>query len=314
MTEKIETELAALRRRAETLKNRHAAADAALNAAKASLQRHHLEAPDDAADDRVRLKLETQVAACVVSRDGYTDALSDLQAKIGDADRKLADERNAAARNAASEKLTRDVDAVEHALPAYLEASRKLADAIGEIHFHHEATQMRLFIDNTTSQVETAAAFVTLELRSMVRAITEGNAPIPAPKSVAAPVVAIDPAPPVQTVFMIKSAKYRGADGKMVYCGQYEDAAMPVEIAQKALRSAAAVSVTDDRRRQLRGSRGGDFNFAAPDVVDLDSISDSSGAVYEPSGMQNDAVISANFKRVDRGGPIVGTIPVAKVL
>jgi hypothetical protein len=30
--------------------------------------------------------------------------------------------------------------------------------------------------------------------------------------------------------------------------------------------------------------------------------------------MQNDAVINANFKRVDRGGPIVGTIPVAKVL
>ena len=44
MTEKIETELTALRERAEMLNNRHAAADAALNVAKSNLQRHHLEA------------------------------------------------------------------------------------------------------------------------------------------------------------------------------------------------------------------------------------------------------------------------------
>lgn len=53
-------------------KSRHAAADAALLDAKSNLQRHHLEAPDDA-DDKVRVKLEAQAAASIVTRDGFAD-------------------------------------------------------------------------------------------------------------------------------------------------------------------------------------------------------------------------------------------------
>jgi predicted nucleic acid-binding Zn-ribbon protein len=228
----IETELAALRSRAETLNNPHAAADAALNAAKSNLQRHHLEADLDA-DDKVRAKLEAAIAAATLTCDGFSDAIAALQAKIADAERKLADERAAVERKAASEKLSRDVDAIERALPIYLEASRKLADALDEIHHHHETVQMRLFIDNTTAQVEVAGAFARQELRAMVNAIAEGNAPIPPANPQPAPVAVIEPGPPMQEAFMIKSAKYRAADGKMRYCGQYTDATMPAEIAQK---------------------------------------------------------------------------------
>jgi len=308
MTEKIETELTALRERAEMLNNRHAAADAALNVAKSNLQRHHLDA-----DDKIRAKLEAAIATVTLTRDGFSDAIADLQAKIADAERKLADERAAVERKAASEKLSRDVDAIERALPIYLEASRKLADALSEIHHNHETTQMRLFIGNTTAQVEVAGAFATQELRAMVNAIAEGNAPIPPAKPQPAPVAVIEPGPPMQEVFMIKSAKYRAADGKMRYCGQYTDATMPAEIAQKALRCGAAVSIADDRRRQLRGSRCGNFNFSAPDVVDLDSVSDLSGARYVGPEMV-DPVAQANMTVLNRGGAITGTIPVAKVL
>jgi hypothetical protein len=110
---------------------------------------------------------------------------------------------------------------------------------------------------------------------------------------------------------MIKSAKYRGANGTC-YCGQYEDATMPPEIAQKALRCGAAVSITDDRRRHLRGARGGDFNFSAPDVVDLDAVDDASGARY--AGPNDPVPASANFRLIDRGPAVTGTITVARAL
>jgi hypothetical protein len=96
---------------------------------------------------------------------------------------------------------------------------------------------------------------------------------------------------------------------------QWTDAELPLGLAERALRFGACVGLDHPKRKELLGARGGvhpDVN--AVDIIDLDNISDSSGAVYEPPGMQNDAVINANFKRVDRGGPIVGTIPVAKVL
>jgi hypothetical protein len=296
MTEKIETELSTLRARAETLKNRHAAADAALNVAKSSLQRHHFEADLDA-DDKLRVKLETQIAACVVTRDGYADALTDLQAKIADAERKLADERSAAARKAASEKLARDVDAVERVLPAYLEASRKLADALGEIHHHYEAMQMVGFIGSTTAQIETAAAFVTLELRSMVNAIAEGSMPIPAPKTEPQPVVAVEQKPPATTIFMVKSAWFTD-DGRRKFAGQWTDQQMPPQLAERALRHGIGVPTTHPMRETHRGMRGADYVADGPDVVDLDTIDDFSGAKF---ANPNDPVLrEANFVVLDR--------------
>jgi hypothetical protein len=46
---------------------------------------------------------------------------------------------------------------------------------------------------------------------------------------------------------------------------------MPMQIAQRALRLGVAASVTDPRRRNLKGARGGDpVDPRAPDIVDLD--------------------------------------------
>ncbi|MEJ6915053.1 hypothetical protein, partial [Bradyrhizobium diazoefficiens] len=84
-------------------------AAAAHSDAKAKLQRHHLDADLDA-DDKARAKLETAVAACAVTRDGYANALVEVQAKITDAEQKLAAERATVERKAASEKLASDLD------------------------------------------------------------------------------------------------------------------------------------------------------------------------------------------------------------
>jgi hypothetical protein len=120
--EKFETDLAALRAREETFGSRHAAAEAAFVEAKSKLQRHHLEADLDA-DEKASAKLEAALAACALTRDGYADALGEVQAKIADVERQIAAERLAIARAAAAEKLARDLDEVEQALPGYLEAA-----------------------------------------------------------------------------------------------------------------------------------------------------------------------------------------------
>ncbi len=89
-----------------------------------------------------------------------------------------------------------------------------------------------------------------------------------------------EPSLPTMTIFMLRSAKYRDHDGRKQFAGQYEDAMMPVSTARRALRHGVAVSVADPRRAQLRGSRGGDFNPSAPDVVDLDAIEQAKGKPY----------------------------------
>lgn len=291
--ETFEAELASLRARAETLNSRHAAAEAEFFDAKSKLQRHHLEA-DLNADDKARTKLETTVAACAVTRDGYADALAEVQTKIADTEQKLAAERSAVERKAASEKLARDLDAVERALPDYLAAGKRFADALENVHFHHESGAMARFVGNCATQVEVAAGFALIELRGMVDAIHNGVASIPAATPVSASVPVPEPSPPTQPIFMMKSAKYRDHDGRARFVGQFEDADMPVATAQRALRLRVAVPVSDPRRAQLRGSRGGDFNPKAADVIDLDAIEEQKPVAHVPVSR------AANFTVIDR--------------
>jgi hypothetical protein len=100
--EKLQTELAALRSRAETLHSRHSAAEAAFVDAEAKLQHHLLEADLDA-DEKVRAKLEAAVAACALTRDNFAKAITAQQAKIAEAEAKIAGERAVIEHNAAAD-------------------------------------------------------------------------------------------------------------------------------------------------------------------------------------------------------------------
>ena len=163
--EKLETELAALRARAKTLGSRHAAADAALVDAKAKLQVHLLEADLDG-DEKARTKLEAAVAACALTRDGLADALAEVQTRIAGAEKAIEAERSAVQRNAAADALSRELDEIEKALPGYLAASRRFADAIEAVgHWHFDSSQIGTFARNTQAQIEIAAAFAVEELR-----------------------------------------------------------------------------------------------------------------------------------------------------
>ena len=102
LMEKLEHELAALRVRADTLHGRHTAAEAAFVHAEANLQQHLLEADLDG-DEKVRTKLEAAVASCALTRDNFAKAIAAQQAKIAEAEAKIAGERAVIEHNAAAD-------------------------------------------------------------------------------------------------------------------------------------------------------------------------------------------------------------------
>jgi hypothetical protein len=104
----------------------------------------------------------------------------------------------------------------------------------------------------------------------------------------------------------MKSIKWRDADGRQHAVMQYEDAELPLPLADKALRVGACVSITDDRRKTLKGARGGQHpNVNATDIVNLDEVTDHSGALHQSF----DPVAQANITPFDRGPAITGTVP-----
>jgi hypothetical protein len=83
--------------------------------------------------------------------------------------------------------------------------------------------------------------------------------------------------------------------------------------ADAALRHGVAVVTTHPMRATHLGMRGSDYVADGPDVVDLDElVKEASGARY--TGPNDPVTESANFRVIDRGGPITGTISVARAM
>lgn len=267
--QKLQKLLTEQRSRADTLASRHAAAEAAYLQAKVRLQHHLLEADLDA-DERAGEKLEAAVAACAQKRDALADALGEVRRMIGDTEGKITAEQQAIERAQASEQLARDLDVIQGRAAAWLAASREFLASLDTVHWHFEISAMRQYIERCAGEVEIAAAFATEELRSMVGTIREGRQPIPSAKPEVIEPKVIEPPPPTETVFMLKSVKF-SHDSRTRYAAQFEDFEMPLQYAQRALRCGAAVPMTDPRRRELHGARGGQHaNPNALDIVDLD--------------------------------------------
>jgi hypothetical protein len=95
--------------------------------------------------------------------------------------------------------------------------------------------------------------------------------------------------------------KFRDHTGIVRLARQYDDAEMPVPTAQRALRLRVAVPVTDPRRRNLKGARGGDpVDPRAIDIVDLDAVDE---AKVPDIGTENNPVVAAaSFRVIDRSG------------
>jgi hypothetical protein len=251
----------------------------------------------DLDDQRTLDKLQGAVDTAASTLAGIDDVLAVLAQQKTETESQLAAERQRIERAAAADKLDKQVAAIEAALPGYLEQSRALADALSKIgHWHFESGQMAGFLQNTMGQIEIAANFSLAELKAMPEAIRQGRQAIPRELALK-PVPVPEPEPPTMTIFMLRSANYRDHDGRKRFAGQWEDATMPVATARRALDKGIATAVTDPKRAQLRGARGGDFNPKASDVVDLDAVEKPKGVPH----IEPDPVLrAANFTVLDR--------------
>jgi hypothetical protein len=307
--EKLGTTLAQLQLRAAALADKRAIADAALAAATAARQSHRLEG--DLTDEKLDAKLQNDVDLCLSKLTGLDADIATLQAKVTETEQQLAAERNAAQRKTVAEKLARDLDAAEEALPSCLEASRRFVSALEELHHNFEATQMATFLASALSQVEIASAFVLTELRGTVHGIAEGTMPIPAAKPVPEPVAAAEPAPESRRLFAMRPIKWKDSAGRQQYGQQFDHHDLTATAASRGLRCGALVPLDDPRCKELRGARGG-YHVGKSEALDLDSEEACRPPHIEPI-MRGGPVAAANIMVLDRGPAIKGTISVGRV-
>jgi hypothetical protein len=191
------------------------------------------------------------------------------------------------------------VAAINAALPIFLDGSRKLIDALSAVSAKHfEAGQLRDFVVGCVSQSEIAGGLIIGELGHIATMMADGSGPIWREEpEVIAPVAVIEAPPkePMQTVFALKSFKYR--DGmRQRFAPQWEDHELSTKLAQKAIRCGCATTTSDDRRRQLRGSRSGHIDPKAIDVVDLDEVELPAEKYIGPDSPDDPVLRAANFQ------------------
>jgi hypothetical protein len=291
--QKLETTVASLSKRADALAAKRAKAQEALDKATTARQRALL--AGDLDDERGLGKAQAAVDAAGSALTGIDDALAILAQQKAEADAQLTAERDRIERAAAADRLDSQVAAIEAALSPWLEQSRIFADALTEIaHAHFGCDEMSKFLQSCMGQMETAANFHLGELKAMPQLIRDGRQAIPATKPEPAPLAVVEPPPPTRTVFCLRSIKW---DNGRRTALQYEDADLPLALADKALRRGVCVSVTDDRRKTIKGARGGHHvNVDALDIIDLDDLDDPKAPYIGPDPVLR----QADFRVMDR--------------
>jgi hypothetical protein len=124
----------------------------------------------------------------------------------------------------------------------------------------------------------------------------------------------IERAPETHRLFALRSVKWKDADCRKRIGLQFTDVDLPPAAAQRGQRCGALVPVTDPRRKNLLGARGGvhpDPN--APDIVDLDDEEATRPSQIAPVAV-DPLLREANFTVIDRDAARTGTISVARLL
>jgi hypothetical protein len=301
----LESKLKAARASRDDLVARRKAAEAAAATHRGKASELAASGGDDTALSAVESKMrrEQDRAATLSDALGKTEAvIANLESEIAQVLDQRCRAETAAAVTAIVEKLASARTAFDAAAVQLIDAARESAVII------LDAGPLKVFVEAIQQQLPPEIEFVSTVLQGHAKAVLAGTAPASLPKPPEpAPVVVVDPPTPTRTLFCMRSIKWRdAASGRQHAVQQYEDVTLPIPLADRALRIGAAVSVTDSRRKALKGARGGQHpNVDAIDIVDLDAVSDHSGALHQSF----DPVAQANITPFDRGPAITGTVP-----
>jgi hypothetical protein len=112
------------------------------------------------------------------------------------------------------------------------------------------------FAMNAKAEVPAAVKMIAGILRDRARATLAGTAPAALPKAEqAAPAVSVPPPPTTQRVFLVRHVKWTDQAGQLRLAPAMHDADLPPAVATRALKSGAALALSDTRRKQLGGSK-----------------------------------------------------------
>jgi primosomal protein N'' len=318
---KLEASVAALRQRAATLEQKRSAAQTAFDRALAERQAYAVSGDiDGAAADKDMARLQTLVDSASSALAGLDAALAEVTTQLTAAENELTAEREAGARLAASQKIAKDIARIEPQIAAWLAATCALAGELkksfGLLRF--DADALSGFLIGKVGEAEVAFAVLLQDLHGAVDNVREGREKLPADAAPAKPVVEVVPPAPVQTIFLLRPSKYLDpTTGKVVLLNRYEDADVSPALAERALRSRAAVPVTHEFRRRNKGTWlkratvAFSFDLDAVDVSalpPLDAIEAQQAAevidVQEaPDYAEPPVARHTAFEKIDRGRP-----------
>jgi len=296
---KIGENLGLLKDRSTRLQSQQRAATLALGKAKAALRDHLLDGDDNDAKATAALQAKVDGAASLLA--SLDDAVKAQTERVANAEREMAAEQAQANCKAASEKIAVDVAKIERQLPNVLAAMRALAADLNvyEI-FRFEAGSIAKFAINAANEIETALSVAIPDLKGGVIAVREGKEKPPIPPAAVVKFTA-PKAPATETVFLLRHLKFTDAQGKVQCLGKMRDHALPPHLAQKALKSGAAVPLSDPRRKSLSGSWG----MIVPSESQCESLDATPSGTVAP-------IMHSTFEPMDRGPPVHGVMPVQR--
>jgi hypothetical protein len=281
---KLEAELASLTARAKLLRKERDSCAVAL--AKAETEQQSFLLGGDLADIKTKAKLQTAVDSAARELTGYDAAIATQAVAVADAGRKLDHERQATARKAASEKLSNDIALIDRRVAPLLDGMRELAALLEkQAALRFEIGAIGRYLSNAAGEIEMAFTVALPDLHGAVTSISEGRERIPGQPETTVRLVVAAAQPQTKVVFALRHVKYTSEQG-MQLCGKLRKHTLPLHLAEKALKSGAAISETDSRVRGLIGT----FGMLVPPSDQCESLDDTPCGTTEP-------ILSGHFEK-----------------
>jgi hypothetical protein len=178
----IEAELADLQDRRWILDRKLAAATAAVERAAGDRKKFLIEG--DRVDDSLRTDINVRLIAAQSAELGLRDAVGQLGARIGDAERRLAAERDRVAREAAAKAINADSDTLAAAIASFDQAGKAMVAALGPLAARLPGVDPNFVprLSSVTGDLGTAAGELVTVARAHAARVVDGAAPLMSPR------------------------------------------------------------------------------------------------------------------------------------
>ena len=228
---------------------RHAAAEAAVIERRAEAQALARDGADDAALDTAEAAhrgAQDRVITLAAALAETTQQVAALERSVADlADRKLRAETGAAIDKMADE-MEKAGKAFDLGAEELATISQRVADIVLDGH------GLQAFSMKVRAEVPAAVEMIAGLLRERARATLAGTAAAALPKPETPPAPQAPP-PKTERVFLRQDVKWTDASGQLRLAPQFSDAELPPAAAGRALKSGAALSLDNPRRKKLYG-------------------------------------------------------------